>query len=111
MFLIRVLRYDFDNNMNGFYIAPAFMDKLVVHITKNFMSLPNIKARDHTQLNQLHLFILVNHIDGVNLCFFYFRFLLFLVFGEAKVRENLSNVSLCLPRWESRESRVLKTLF
>ncbi|CAN6559516.1 unnamed protein product [Malus baccata var. baccata] len=35
--------YNFDNNMDGFYIAPAFMDKLVVHITKNFMSLPNIK--------------------------------------------------------------------
>ncbi|PWA84080.1 ribulose bisphosphate carboxylase/oxygenase activase 2 protein [Artemisia annua] len=27
-----------------FYIAPAFMDKLVVHITKNFMTLPNIKV-------------------------------------------------------------------
>ncbi|PIN01435.1 26S proteasome regulatory complex, ATPase RPT4 [Handroanthus impetiginosus] len=35
--------YNFDNTMSGFYIAPAFMDKLVVHITKNFMSLPNIK--------------------------------------------------------------------
>ena len=33
-----------DNNMDGFYIAPAFMDKLVVHITKNFMTLPNIKV-------------------------------------------------------------------
>ncbi|XVF75293.1 hypothetical protein PTKIN_Ptkin13bG0175600 [Pterospermum kingtungense] len=32
------------NNMDGFYIAPAFMDKLVVHITKNFMTLPNIKV-------------------------------------------------------------------
>lgn len=31
--------------MNGFYIAPAFMDKLVVHITKNYMTLPNIKVR------------------------------------------------------------------
>lgn len=30
--------------MDGFYIAPAFMDKLVVHITKNYMSLPNIKV-------------------------------------------------------------------
>lgn len=38
-------RYKFDNNMNGYYIAPAFMDKLVVHITKNFMKLPNIKVR------------------------------------------------------------------
>lgn len=30
--------------MDGFYIAPAFMDKLVVHITKNFLTLPNIKV-------------------------------------------------------------------
>ncbi|XP_050250546.1 ribulose bisphosphate carboxylase/oxygenase activase, chloroplastic isoform X2 [Quercus robur] len=37
-------QYNLDNNMDGFYIAPAFMDKLVVHITKNFMSLPNIKV-------------------------------------------------------------------
>ncbi|XP_051121243.1 ribulose bisphosphate carboxylase/oxygenase activase 2, chloroplastic-like [Andrographis paniculata] len=37
-------QYDFDNTMSGFYIAPAFMDKLVVHITKNFMTLPNIKV-------------------------------------------------------------------
>ncbi|CAJ2640847.1 unnamed protein product [Trifolium pratense] len=36
--------YDFDNTMDGFYIAPAFMDKLVVHITKNFLKLPNIKV-------------------------------------------------------------------
>jgi hypothetical protein len=35
--------YNLDNNMDGFYIAPAFMDKVVVHITKNFMTLPNIK--------------------------------------------------------------------
>lgn len=35
--------YNMDNNVDGFYIAPAFMDKLVVHITKNFMTLPNIK--------------------------------------------------------------------
>ncbi|KAK3409955.1 ribulose bisphosphate carboxylase/oxygenase activase, chloroplastic isoform X1 [Eucalyptus grandis] len=38
------LRQYMDNNMDGFYIAPAFMDKLVVHITKNFMTLPNIKV-------------------------------------------------------------------
>ncbi|KAL5717289.1 AFG3 protein [Ranunculus cassubicifolius] len=37
-------QYNFDNTMGGFYIAPAFMDKLVVHITKNFMTLPNIKV-------------------------------------------------------------------
>ncbi|KAM3312394.1 hypothetical protein ACQJBY_032370 [Aegilops geniculata] len=36
-------KYDFDNTMGGFYIAPAFMDKLVVHLSKNFMTLPNIK--------------------------------------------------------------------
>ncbi|XP_061368977.1 ribulose bisphosphate carboxylase/oxygenase activase 2, chloroplastic [Gastrolobium bilobum] len=36
--------YNLDNNMDGFYIAPAFMDKLVVHVTKNFMTLPNIKV-------------------------------------------------------------------
>eukprot|EP00252_Welwitschia_mirabilis_P014424 TRINITY_DN316_c0_g2_i1.p1 TRINITY_DN316_c0_g2~~TRINITY_DN316_c0_g2_i1.p1 ORF type:complete len:435 (+),score=95.41 TRINITY_DN316_c0_g2_i1:357-1661(+) len=32
-----------DNTMDGYYIAPAFMDKLVVHIAKNFMDLPGIK--------------------------------------------------------------------
>ncbi|PON33614.1 ATPase, AAA-type, core [Parasponia andersonii] len=37
-------QYSLDNNMDGFYIAPAFMDKLVVHITKNFLNLPNIKV-------------------------------------------------------------------
>lgn len=36
--------YNLDNTVDGFYIAPAFMDKLVVHITKNFMTLPNIKV-------------------------------------------------------------------
>ncbi|XP_017976262.1 PREDICTED: ribulose bisphosphate carboxylase/oxygenase activase 2, chloroplastic-like [Theobroma cacao] len=36
--------YNLDNTMDGFYIAPAFMDKVVVHITKNFLSLPNIKV-------------------------------------------------------------------
>ena len=30
--------------MGGFYIASAFMDKLVVHIFKNFMTLLNIKV-------------------------------------------------------------------
>ncbi|KAJ7950277.1 Ribulose bisphosphate carboxylase/oxygenase activase [Quillaja saponaria] len=37
-------KFNLDNNVDGFYIAPAFMDKLVVHITKNFLSLPNIKV-------------------------------------------------------------------
>ena len=40
-------QYSFDNTMDGYYIAPAFMDKLVVHIAKNFMTLPNIKVRMH----------------------------------------------------------------
>jgi hypothetical protein len=37
-------RFNLDNMMDGFYIAPAFMDKVVVHITKNFLNLPNIKV-------------------------------------------------------------------
>ncbi|KAK9920611.1 hypothetical protein M0R45_029161 [Rubus argutus] len=37
-------QYNMDNIMDGFYIAPAFMDKLVIHITKNFLKLPNIKV-------------------------------------------------------------------
>nr|AZP03080.1 RCA1 alpha isoform [Oryza australiensis] len=37
-------QYNLDNTMDGLYIAPAFMDKLVVHISKNFMKLPNIKV-------------------------------------------------------------------
>ncbi|AQK48231.1 hypothetical protein Zm00014a_013068 [Zea mays] len=36
--------YNFDNMMDGFYIAKGFMDKLVVHLSKNFMTLPNIKV-------------------------------------------------------------------
>ncbi|CAA2935754.1 ribulose bisphosphate carboxylase/oxygenase activase, chloroplastic [Olea europaea var. sylvestris] len=36
--------FNFDNTMSGYYIAPAFMDKLIVHISKNFMTLPNIKV-------------------------------------------------------------------
>ena len=38
------LRTYMENEKDGFYIAPAFMDKLVVHITKNFLNLPNIKV-------------------------------------------------------------------
>ena len=37
-------RYDMDNTLDGLYIAPVFMDKLVVHITKNFLTLSNIKG-------------------------------------------------------------------
>lgn len=33
-----------DNMKDGLYIAPAFMDKLVVHVAKNFLNLPNIKV-------------------------------------------------------------------
>ncbi|KAJ7520340.1 hypothetical protein O6H91_19G001800 [Diphasiastrum complanatum] len=36
--------YSLDNMKDGYYIAPAFMDKLVVHIVKNFLSLPSIKV-------------------------------------------------------------------
>jgi hypothetical protein len=36
--------FNFDNMIDGLYIAPAFMDKIVVHIAKNFMDLPNIKV-------------------------------------------------------------------
>ncbi|XP_024521390.1 uncharacterized protein LOC9655422 isoform X2 [Selaginella moellendorffii] len=36
--------YSMDNTIDGLYIAPAFMDKLVIHISKNFMALPNIKV-------------------------------------------------------------------
>ncbi|XP_047311238.1 ribulose bisphosphate carboxylase/oxygenase activase, chloroplastic-like [Impatiens glandulifera] len=37
-------QYKFDNTMDGLYIAPAFMKKLVIQITKNFVTLPNIKV-------------------------------------------------------------------
>ncbi|KAL0338286.1 UNVERIFIED_CONTAM: Ribulose bisphosphate carboxylase/oxygenase activase 1, chloroplastic [Sesamum angustifolium] len=66
-------QYEFDNNMDGYYIAPAFMDKLVVHIAKNFMNLPNIKVP------------------------------LILGIWGGKGQENHSNVSLFLQNWESRE--------
>lgn len=39
-----MFRYNINNYMDGLYIAPAFMDKLVIHITKNFLNLPNIKV-------------------------------------------------------------------
>lgn len=43
-FSIGMFRYEFDNNMDEYYIAPAFMDKLLVHIAKNFLNLPKIKV-------------------------------------------------------------------
>merc|ERR1712178_512972 len=33
----------FSNVEDGFYISPAFLDKMTVHIAKNFMELPKIK--------------------------------------------------------------------
>ena len=34
----------FDNLEEGYYISPAFLDKMAVHIAKNFMDLPKIKV-------------------------------------------------------------------
>jgi hypothetical protein len=34
----------FGNIEDGFYISPAFLDKLSIHIAKNFMNLPKIKV-------------------------------------------------------------------
>merc|ERR1712113_1169589 len=34
----------YDNMMDGFYISKPFLDKLTVHIAKNFMELPKIKV-------------------------------------------------------------------
>jgi hypothetical protein len=36
--------YNFDNTVGEYYIAPAFMEKILIHIAKNFMTLPNIKV-------------------------------------------------------------------
>lgn len=49
-----------DNMKDGYYIAPAFMDKLVVHIAKNFMTLPNIKVRKGKPIDR---YILQRSID------------------------------------------------
>jgi len=51
--VVIIFRYNMDNTMEGFYIAREFMDKLVVHITKNFMNLPNIKVTRSSHLYQL----------------------------------------------------------
>lgn len=29
---------------DGFYISPAFLDKMSIHVAKNFMELPKIKV-------------------------------------------------------------------
>jgi hypothetical protein len=34
----------FNNIEEGFYISPAFLDKLTIHVAKNFMNLPKIKV-------------------------------------------------------------------
>lgn len=33
-----------NNIEDGFYISPAFLDKMSIHIAKNFMDLPKIKV-------------------------------------------------------------------
>lgn len=52
--------------MDGFYIAPAFMDKLVVHITKNFMSLPNIKVGDSILLKNIKFVCISSETDSLD---------------------------------------------
>ncbi|KAG2482840.1 hypothetical protein HYH03_018277 [Edaphochlamys debaryana] len=37
-------RKTFNNIEEGFYISPAFLDKMTIHIAKNFMDLPKIKV-------------------------------------------------------------------
>lgn len=32
------------SSQDGFYISPAFLDKLSIHVAKNFMDLPKIKV-------------------------------------------------------------------
>lgn len=39
--------YSMDNIMDDLYISPSFMDKVVVHLAKNFMELPKIKNSSH----------------------------------------------------------------
>lgn len=34
----------YNNVEDGYYISPAFLDKLSIHIAKNFMDLPKIKV-------------------------------------------------------------------
>jgi hypothetical protein len=35
---------DLNNIEDGFYISPAFLDKISIHIAKNFLDLPKIKV-------------------------------------------------------------------
>jgi len=92
--------------MDGYYIAPVFMDNLLVHISKNFMNLPNIKVRDtlHLVKNFQYIFLKSWKNPLLITIFSYFnRFLLFLVFGVEKVKESPFSVSLYLQSWESSE--------
>ena len=41
---IKTSQRSFGNIEEGYYIAPAFLDKLTIHIAKNFMELPKIKV-------------------------------------------------------------------
>lgn len=44
LFLVQAAR-QFNNIEDGFYISPAFLDKITIHVAKNFMDLPKIKVR------------------------------------------------------------------
>merc|ERR1719230_2100912 len=37
-------KYSTDNSMDGLYISPSFLDKMTVHIAKNYMEFPNLKV-------------------------------------------------------------------
>ena len=41
---ISMARTSFNNIEDGYYISPAFLDKMTVHIAKNFMDLPKVKV-------------------------------------------------------------------
>ena len=50
--------YGLDNTMDGYYIAPSFMDNLIVHISNNFMNFPNIKVRDVLHFVECSVYVL-----------------------------------------------------
>ena len=41
---LRPAARSFNNIEDGFYISPAFLDKLSIHVAKNFLDLPKIKV-------------------------------------------------------------------
>lgn len=41
---INAAQRSYSNIEDGYYIAPAFLDKLTIHVAKNFMDLPKIKV-------------------------------------------------------------------